>query len=165
MYIVGYVLKPHGIKGEVKINPVSPRLERFKYLNRIHIRKDSVKTYSIEHLRITGGFVYLKFHQINSRTDAEELRGCEVLINDSQLINLEEDEYFVHDLIGCVVKTEDGQTLGILTDIWQNSSNDVYVVRNKMGREILLPAIKDVLKSVEIENKKIIVHILDGLID
>lgn len=165
MYVVGYVLKPHGIKGEVKINPVSPRLERFKYLKKIYLKKDSVKTHSIQHVRIAGGILYLKFCGINSRSEAEDLRGSEILIDKDQLIDLEKDEYFVHDLIGCVVETEGGQVLGVVTDVWQNSSNDIYVVRDQAGKEILLPAIKEVLKSVKIESKKIIVHIMDGLID
>jgi 16S rRNA processing protein RimM len=165
MYIIGYVLKPHGIKGEVKINPVSPRLERFKYLKNIYIDRDSKRTYSIEHLRISGGFIYLKLHQIGSRDEAEDLRGSELLIDESQLIELEDDEYFIHDLIGCVVEDETGKILGSVTDVWQNSSNDIYVVKSKTGKELLLPAIKNVLKSIEIENKKIIVHLLEGLID
>jgi 16S rRNA processing protein RimM len=165
MYIVGYVLKPHGIRGEIKINPVSPRPDRFKYLKKIYIRKETVRSYSIQHLRISNNFVFLKLHQINSRTEAEELRNCEILIDEKQLIELETDEYFIHDLIDCTVQTEDGRYLGTLTDIWQNSSNDVYVVTDKRGRELLLPAIKDVIKSIEIENKKIVVHILDGLFD
>jgi 16S rRNA processing protein RimM len=165
MYVIGYVVKPQGIKGELKINPISPYPERFEYLSEVYIRKDSIQIYSIEHARITDRFVFLKFHQINSRTEAEEFRGCELLVEKDALIALETDEYFVHDLIGCDVKTEEGKTIGQIHDIWQNAGNDIYIINDSQGREILLPAVKDILKNIDIKNRIVTIHLIDGLID
>lgn len=164
-YVVGQVLKPQGIKGEVKVLSVSPNPERFKTLKQVFFEKDIIQTYSIETVRISDKFVFLKLKGIDNRDDCEKLRGCDVLIDAKDLIDLKPGEHFVHDLIGCQVVTDAGVLLGKLVEISQFTSNDVYVVKNEAGNEILLPATKEVIKQVEVENKRIIVHLLEGLID
>ena len=165
MFIVGQVLKPQGIKGEIKVKSISSNPERFKTLKKIYIQKENLLTYSIEKVRISNKFVFLKLLGINNREDTETLRGCDILIDKSELIDLLPGDYFIHDLIGCQVVTEDGLKLGKLIDVSQYSSNDVYVVKNEVGEEILLPATKEVIKQVDVEQKRIIVHLLEGLID
>lgn len=165
MYVVGKVLKPQGIKGEIKIKSVSPNPQRFKTLKKVFIKKETLKTYSIESVRVSDKFVFLKLLGINNREESEILRGCDILIDKSELIDLVANEYFVHDLIGCRVVTEDGLILGELIDVAQYSSNDVYVVKNDVGKEILIPAAKEVIKQVDITNKQIKVHLLEGLLD
>lgn len=165
MYVVGQVLKPQGIKGEIKVKSISSTPERFKKLKKIYIQKENLLTYLIESARISNKFVFLKLLGINNREDSELLRGCDILIDKSDLINLFPDEYFVHDLIGCQVITEDGLKLGELIDVSQYSSNDVYVVKNEAGEEILLPATKEVIKQVNTDQKEIIVYLLEGLLD
>jgi 16S rRNA processing protein RimM len=166
MYIIGYVLKPHGIKGEVKIDPVSSYPDRFKQLNKVFLQiNDKKRSYSIEKVRVADRFIFIKFFGINSPDDAELLRDAEVLIEAKDLIQPSPDEYFIHDLIGCRVITEDGEIIGTLTDVYQISSNDVYVVNRDTGEEILLPAIKDVVKRVDMENKQIIIKVLEGLLE
>lgn len=165
MYVVGYVLKPQGIKGEIKIKSISPDPERFKALKKVFIKREILETYSIESIRISDKFVFLKLAGINSRNDSEALRGYDVLIDNSDIISLSSDEYFVHDLIGCQVITEDGIVLGKLFEVSHISSNDIYVVKNDAGKEMLIPAIKEVIKQVDTKNKKIIVHLLEGLLD
>jgi len=165
MYLIGNVLRPLGIKGEVKIEPISSRLERFKLLKKVFLRKNSIQTYTIETVRLAGKSVFIKFKDVNTRTAAESLRGAEILVDQNDVIGLEKDEYFIHDLIACHVYSEQGTYLGEIVDVLQLSSNDVYVIKTQTGRELLIPAIKDVVKRVELESKKIIIHLLEGLMD
>ena len=164
MYLIGIIVKPQGIKGEVKVKPVSPDPDRFYDLEKVNIGLKKIQTYSIENIRISNSFVFLKLAQIDSRNDAELLRGKEILISEDQLIDLDEGEYFVHDLIGCQIISEDGLIIGEISDIIQNSSNDIYLVKNQKGHEYLIPAIADVIQKVDIQAKQITIHVLDGLL-
>lgn len=166
MYLIGYVLKPQGLKGEVKVNSVSPYPERFNRLQSVYLQlEDNKRPFSIENVRISGRFVYIKFSGINSRNDAEFLRHAEVLIEEKDLIKPAENEYFVHDLIGCKIILENNDVFGVLSDVVQMSSNDVYVVKKSDGTEVLIPATRDVVKQVDVRQKKIIIHVLEGLLD
>ena len=164
MYQVGIIVKPQGVKGEVKVKISSPRPERFYNLEKVYIRFNKLQTCSIENIRISNGFVFLKLTDIDSRNDAELLRNKEILISEDQLIDLEENEYFVHDLIGCQVITEEGLKIGEIEDIIQNSSNDIYLVKNQQGQEILIPAINDVVINVDIKERQVTIHVLEGLL-
>ncbi len=166
MYLIGYILKPQGLKGELKVESVTPYLERFNRLDRVFLQlKEKKQTYSIENVRISDRFVYLKFTEINSRDDAELLRTAEVLIEEKDLIQPAQNEYFIHDLIGCQVISENKDVIGVLSDVVQMSSNDVYVVKNGEGIEILIPAIKEIVKRVNVGQKQIIIHVLEGLLE
>lgn len=168
MYLIGNVLRPQGLSGEVKVAVVSPRPERFNLLKRVYLKKDNVQTYTIEAVRLTAGigrFVYIKFKEVTTRTAAESLRGAEILVEQQDLIQLQQDEYFIHDLIGCRVLSEQGVYIGEIIDVLQLSSNDVYVLQSETGKEILIPAIKEVVKKIAPESKQVIVHLLEGLID
>ena len=164
MYLIGIIVKPQGIKGEVKVKPVSPDPDRFYDLEKVNIGLKKIQTYSIENIRISNSFVFLKLAQIDSRNDAELLRGKEILISEDQLIDLDEGEYFVHDLIGCQIISEDGLIIGEIDDIIQSSSNDIYLVKNRKGHEYLIPAIADVIQKVDIQAKQVTIHVLDGLL-
>jgi 16S rRNA processing protein RimM len=164
MYLIGYILKPHGIKGEVKVDPISPYPERFNRLDRVYLKNDSIQAYSIQSVRISNRFVFLKLSEINSRSEAELLRNYEVLIDKEQLIELKADEFFIHDLVGCEVISENGDLIGKIVEVMQVSSNDIYVVQDERGREILVPAIKDVIKNIDIKHKKIKIHLMEGMI-
>ncbi len=166
MYLIGYILKPQGLKGELKVESVTPYLERFNRLDRVFLQlKEKKQTYSIENVRISDRFVYLKFTEINSRDDAELLRNAEVLIEENDLIQPAQDEYFIHDLIGCQVISENNDVIGVLSEVVQMSSNDVYVLKNSEGIEILIPATKEIIKRVNVGQKQIIIHVLEGLLE
>ena len=166
MYLVGYVLKPHGIRGDVKIEAVSSYPERFKDLEYVYIHNNNIRQiYHIQRTRISGRFVYIKFESITSRTEAEKLRGAEVLVDQKDLIQPSKDEFFIHDLIGCRVLSDEDETLGIVSDVMQMPANDVLVVKSSDNKELLLPVIKSVIKRVDIAEKKISIHLLEGLID
>ena len=118
----------------------------------------------IENVRISNRFVFLKLEGVSSRNEAELLRNCEVLIDPDDRIKLSEGEYFIHDLLDSQVFTQQGKLVGTLVDVWQSSSNDIYVIKNQAGEEILVPAIKDVIKQVDIKTKKIIIHLIEGMV-
>ena len=165
MYIIGYIIKPHGIKGEVKVKAISPYPDRFKELEQVYLEQKSLNTYSVERVRITNNYIYLKLDKINTRNEAEPLRNCDILVKKEDLISLSPDEYFIHDLIGCDIFTENGKKLGKLIDVMQMNANDVYVIRSQEGKEILLPAIKDVIKDIDIKSRKIKIHLMAGIQD
>lgn len=165
MYVIGVVLRPQGLKGEIKIESISTYPERFKKLKKIFIKKDDFQAYSIENVRIADKFVYLKLNDIDNRDQAENFRGCEVFIEESELLKLSEHEYFYHDLIGCRVFTEEKKYIGKLVQISQYGSNDVYTVKDEAGKEVLIPAIREVIKHVDIIKKEIHIQVLEGLID
>lgn len=166
MYLIGYILKPQGLKGEVKVEPVTSYLDRFNRLENVSLHIKNIKrTYTIENVRISDRFVFLKFSEIDSRNDAELLRNAEVYIGEKDLIKPAKDEYFVHDLIGCQVISENDEVLGTLNEVVQMRSNDVYVVENKEGGQILIPATKEIVKQINVDQKQIIIHLLEGLID
>lgn len=166
MYLIGYVLKPQGVRGEVKIDSVSPYPQRYKYLKSVYIQSANTnQLYLIENVRIRDRFVYIKFAGINSRDEAELLRNAEILIEGKDLLQPSKNEYFVHDLIGCCVKTDTNDELGEIIDVVQMSSNDVYVIKTHSGKEILIPAVKEFIIQVDLDHKQVLVHLLEGLID
>lgn len=165
MYLIGYILKPQGIKGEIKVESVSPDPARFKSLKQIYIQKETLQLYAVGSVRISSRFVFLKLAGVDTRNEADLLRGAEIVIPEADLIDLDDDEYFVHDLVGCRVADEQNNDIGELTGIMQNTSNDIYVLTTADGREILLPAVRDVVRKVDLKQKLITIRIPDGLLD
>ena len=165
MYLIGYIRKPHGIKGELKIEPVSPDPARFKLLQKIYVQSEELKKYPVEHVRLINRLFVIKLAGINTRNQAEILRDAEVLIPEQDLIELNDNEYFIHDLVGCGVIDEQGASVGELIGIMQNAANDVYVLRTSGNREILIPAIRDVIRKIDLERKLITIRVQEGLLD
>ena len=108
--------------------------------------------------------VLLKLEGIDDITEAEKYKNFYIKINRKDAVELDEDSYFIIDIIGCEVFTEENQKLGKVVDVFPTGSNDVYTVKNEEGKEILLPAIADVIKDVDVKNKKIVIHLMEGLI-
>ncbi|MGB9779276.1 ribosome maturation factor RimM [Caldanaerobacter sp.] len=164
-YNVGKVTSPHGIKGEVKVYPLTNVPERFYELPYVWVfhEQDLQIKYEIENVKITPkGMVLLKLKGVDTRNDAEKLKGVFLKVDEENALRLEENEYFIADLIGIKVYTEEGELLGTLKEVLQTGANDVYVVKAR-EREILLPAIKEVIKKVDVEGKVMIVRLLEGL--
>ena len=105
----------------------------------------------------------IKFKEVDKVEEAETLRNASLKVERKDAAPLEEGSYYIADLIGMQVYTEDGIILGVLQDIYNTGSNDIYVVRNELGKQILLPAIKEVIKNISLEDNKITVHLLEGL--
>ena len=150
---VGVIINTFGVKGEVKIYP---DIDYFDELERVFIKD---KEYKIEKLRDQKGIIIAKFEGIDDINQIEHLKNSEVMIALEDRPELPEGKHYVGDLLGLEVITEDGQVLGTLDNIYNTGANDIYEVG-----EILLPATDEVIKQIDMENKKIIVHLLKGLI-
>jgi len=166
MFVVGKVLKPQGIDGSVKVEIITSFPEHFLDLKQVFILKENTKqAYSIEHVRLSNRFVFIKFAGVNSIEQAEALRNQYLYIEEKDLTPLGEDEYYVHDLLGLKVFDEQGNYHGIISDVWSYTANDVYVVKTETGAELLLPAIKSVIKKIDRKAGKMIIHLMEGLTD
>jgi 16S rRNA processing protein RimM len=150
---VGVIINTFGVKGEVKIYP---DIDYFDELERVFIKD---KEYKIEKLREQKGIIIAKFEGIDDINQIESLKNEEVMIALEDRPELPEGKHYVGDLLGLEVITEDGQVLGTLDNIYNTGANDIYEVG-----EVLLPATDEVIKQIDMENKKIIVHLLKGLI-
>ena len=162
---VGQIVNTFGIKGQVKVKPFTDDLERFEELKSVLVEKGKeLIEMQIEEVKYQQTVVLLKLKGIEDMNMAEKLKGCYLKIKREDSRKLPNDTYFIADLIGLNVYTEDGILLGKVDDIYNNKSNDIYVIKDELGKQILLPAIKDVIKHIDIENEKITVHLLNGLI-
>ena len=162
---VGQIVNTFGIKGMVKVMPFTDDIRRFDKLDKVYIEKNkSKKEYKIEEVKYQKNMVLIKFEGIDKIEQAEELRNSYLTVSRDSVEELEEGRYYIVDLLGLDVYTDEQVLLGTLDDIFNTGSNDIYVVKNKEGKQILLPAIEDVIKQVDLENKKIIVHLLPGLV-
>ncbi len=162
---VGQIVNTFGIKGFVKANPWVNDVTRFEKLKKVYIKiRNEHKELEIEEVKYHKNQVLLKFKGIDTIEQAEFLRNAIIEIDRENAIPLEKGEYFIADLLDSEVFTDEGEKLGILDDIYNTGSKDIYVVKNELGKTILLPGINDVIKEVDVENKKIIVHLLKGLV-
>lgn len=161
---LGQIVNVKGLKGEIKVNPFTENINRFETLNKILIKlKNEIKEYEIEKVSYHKNQVILKLKGIDTIEAAETLRNYYILINRKDLEPLEEGKYYIADLIGLDVYTEDGKALGKVDDIYNTGSNDIYVVKDELGKQKLLPGIPEVIKKVDLENSKIIVNLIEGL--
>ena len=158
---IGKIVNTYGIKGQLKIVPYTDNIKRFEKLKKIYINE---KEYLIENVKYIKNIVILKLQGINTIEQTEEYRNLYMYIDRKDAIKLPKDTYFIRDLIGIEVYTNDGEKLGIIDDIFKTGSNDVYVVRNSLGKQILLPAISSVIEKIDLENKKVTVNLIKGLI-
>ena len=161
---VGQIVNTFGIKGEVKVTPFTDDINRFDDLKKVYVktRKES-KLYKVESVRYHKNMVLLKLEGINNPEDAELLKNSFLEIDREDAIPLEEGQYFIVDLIGLDVYTDEGNFLGKVDDIYNTGANDIYVVKDELGKQVLLPGIKEVIKEVKLEDR-IIVHLIPGLI-
>jgi 16S rRNA processing protein RimM len=162
---VGVITTTHGIRGEVKVFPTTDDPTRFNELKEVYLDtgKEQI-TLGIEGVKFFKQLVILKFKGIDNINDIEKYRGKDLLIKRENALKLEKDEYFIFDLIDSEVYTDEGVKLGVLTEILTTAANDVYIVKTEDNKEILLPSIKECILDIDVDNKKIIVHIMNGLI-
>ncbi len=163
---IGQIVNTFGIKGQVKIVPFTDDITRYDELKEIYVeKKNELKLFQIEQVNYKKNMVILKLKGIETVEEAEKLRNCYLKIDRKDAKKLPKDTYFIVDLLGLDVYTDEGKSLGKVDDIYNAGSSDIYVVKDELGKQILLPAIKDVLKEVDLENQKIIVHLIKGLVD
>lgn len=162
---IGQIVNTFGIKGMVKIKPFTDDITRFDRLKKVYIEsKNDKKHLEIEEVKYHKNMVLMKLKGINTPEEAETLRNYYLKVKRSEEPELEEGVYYIVDLLGLPVYTDEGELLGKVDDIYNTGSNDIYVVKNELGKQILLPGIKDVIKEVDLEKEKIVVHIIKGLI-
>lgn len=162
---IGQIVNTSGLKGVMKVKPFTDDITKFSNLNTIYILiKKDLKEFEIEQARFSKNMVFLKLKGIDTVEQAEDYRNLYLKIKRDKDEKLEEDSYYIVDILGCKVITDEGRTLGNIADVFSTGSNDVYVVKDELGKQVLLPAIKDVIKKVDIKNKVITVHLLEGLL-
>ncbi len=165
MLEIGQIVNTFGVKGMVKIVPYTDDISRFDDLEEIYVVQNNKKVkYVIEEIKYHKNMVLAKLKGIDTMNDAELLKQASVQIERKYAIPLEEDTYFIVDLIGLKVITDDNKKLGNLVDIYNTGSNDIYVIKDELGKQVLLPAISDVIKKIDMENKTITVHLIKGLV-
>lgn len=162
---IGQIVNTFGIKGMVKVKPFTDDITRFDRLKKVYIENKTVKKeYEIEEVKYHKDMVLIKFKGIENPEQANLLRDTYLLVDRENEEPLEEGIYYIVDMIGLDVYTQEGDVLGKLEDIFNTGSNDIYVVKDELGKQILLPAIGDVIKQIDMENRKMIVHLISGLI-
>ena len=166
LFRVGVISNTHGIRGEVKVYPTTDNVRRFDDLKEVIL--ETGKEQLILHVTSVKYFknmVILKFKEFDNINDIIPYKGMDLLVTRENAIPLEEGEYYIADIIGSKVITDEDKILGTLTDVLQTGANDVYVVKTKDGKEVLLPSIEECILDRDIENKIVKVHIMKGLLD
>jgi len=162
---VGIITSTHGIKGEVKVFPTTDDAQRFKKLKEVLL--DTGKEYltlEIEGVKFFKKFVILKFKGIDNINDVEQYRQKGLWVTREHAVKLKKNEYFITDLIDMRVFTEDGKEFGVLTDVLQTGANDVYIVKTPENQEVLIPAIKQCILNVNVEEKRMDIYLMPGLV-
>lgn len=163
---VGAITSTHGVRGEVKVFPTTDDPKRFKRLKDVILDtgKEQIPM-EIEGVKFFKQFVILKFKGFDNINDIERFKGKNLYVTRENAVRLRRDEYFIADLEGLTVLLEDGTEFGTLTEVIQTGANDVYTIAMKNGGEVLIPAIKECILSVDIEEGKMTIHLMDGLLD
>ena len=162
---IGQIVNTNGLKGFVKVKPFTDDIKEFETFETIYVQKKTeLIECKIESVRYAKNMVLLKLKGIDDIDSAEALRNLYIKVSREQLPELQENSYYIVDLLECEVATVEGEILGKMDDVFNTGSNDIYVVKNEKGKQILLPAIKEVIKNVDIPNRKITVKLMEGLI-
>ena len=163
---IGRVVKPHGVKGEVRIEALTDHPDRFRTLKRVFLVASNGRQQecAVRSVRYAGGAPLLQLAGYDAPEQARELNGRLVQVPEEEAVPLPEGQYYWFELIGMEVESEAGEKLGRITDIFPTGSNDVYVM--KAGRkEIYLPATKEVIRQVDRKTRRMVIHVMDGLLD
>lgn len=163
---VGIITGTHGLKGEVKVFPTTDDKQRFLDLEDVLLDTgDTLLELKVEYCKFFKKFVFVKFEGIDGINEVEKYKRCPLLVTRENAVELEEDEYFVADLLGLTIVDDSGVTIGKLENVISTGANDVYEVLTDDGGRILLPAIKECILDVDMEEGVILVHLMKGLAD
>ncbi len=161
---LGQIVNTKGLKGEVKLNSFAEDDSVFETLDKVYLKtKTEIVEKQIEKVGYGKNQVILKFKDCNSIDEAETLREMYLLVKRSDLEELPEGVYYIADLLGLDVYTDEGELLGKVDDIYSTGANDIYIVKDDLGKQKLLPGIKEVIQETNLEEGKIIVHLIEGL--
>lgn len=166
--LIGAILRPHGVIGEVRMKVITHYPERLPELKTVYLAPapDSTKIteHQLERVRMHQEYALLKFKGIDDRNQADMLRQLVVMVAIGDAIPLEEGEHYLYQLIGLTVQTEAGEILGTLTDVLETGANDVYIVDSPQYGEVLIPATAETIKSTNVESGIMVVLLPDGLL-
>src|SRR5690625_1780880 len=167
MFNVGEIINTHGIRGEVKVYRISDFKDRFEVGKDLYLvqKNKPVQKVDITSQRLHKVNILLKFEGYSDLNDVEGLKGAYLQISEEQQTELTKDEYYYQEIIGCTVYTTTEELVGDVKEILSPGANDVFVVANKEGKEYLIPNIKSVVKSIDVNNKKIVINPMEGLLD
>ncbi len=161
---LGQIVNVKGLKGEVKVNSFTDDNTKFERIPKVFIKqKSNLTEYEIEKVSYNKNQVIIKFKNIDTIEEAEKLRNSYIVVDREIFGKLPEGVYYIADLIGLDVYTEANEYLGKVDDIFSTGSNDVYVVKDELGKQKLLPGIDEVIKKIDLESNKIIVNLIEGL--
>ena len=171
LYQVGAITQTHGIRGEVKVFPMTDDVSRFKNMKELILDtgKEQI-VLEVTSARPQKNLVILKFKGIDNINDVEKYKGCGLFVTKENRVKCKKDEYFIADLIGLRAIDEEGEAFGTISDVIQTGAKDVYVVTTKQGEEVMIPAIKDCILEVSVEEQDgqagyVRIHLLPGLLD
>lgn len=161
--VIGQITKPHGVRGEVRVIPHTDLPERFTWLETVYVGEINPRPIKVEGARLHQNMILLKLVGVDDRNQAELLRGEWLQVPEAEALPLAEDEYYLYQLEGLIVRTETGEDLGVLVEVIETGANNVFLVRGPRG-EVLLPDTAEVIQEIDFENGRIIVHLLAGLL-
>lgn len=166
LFQVGAVTGTHGLRGEMKVFPTTDEPERYRVLKEVLLDTGKEQlTLKIERVRFAKQMVIVKFEGFDDINEVETYKGAKLYVTREHALKLREDEYYFADLAGLSVRTEEGELLGTVRDILQTGANDVYVVSRENQKDLLLPAIKDCIRRIDLANGTMTVHLLPGLLE
>jgi len=167
--MVGKIVNTHGIRGELKIYPNTDFPEvRFAVGNKLQMINEETgasQQVEVQTSRLQKKMYVIRFKGFGNINEVEKYKGWVLKVSKNDTVDLEEDEYYFHEIIGCEVITDEGQSLGVITEILTPGANDVWVVKPAKGKDILIPYIHDVVLDINVEDKKITIHVMEGLLE
>lgn len=163
---VGIITTTHGVNGEVKVFPTTDDPARFKKLKQVVLDTGREKlSLSVAHVKFFKNLVILKFKDYDNINDVEKWKSKGLYVTRENAVKCEEDEYFIADLIGLSVVSDEGEALGELSEVLSTGANDVYAVKKDGEKDLLLPAIRECILSIDMDRRVMTVHVMDGLRD
>lgn len=160
----GVITTTHGVRGEVKVFPTTDDPARFKKLKKVLVDTGKTQTeLEIASVKFFKNMVILKFKEYDNINDVEYLRQAKIMVTRDQAVKLKKDEYFIADLLDMKAVSDDGEDLGVIADVLQTGANDVYIIKKEQKKDLLVPAIKDCIKNVDMEQNVMTIHLLPGL--
>ncbi len=167
LFRIGVFSNTHGVKGEIKVYPTTDDVNRFDYVKDIVMDcgREGMREFEVSGCRYFKNMVIMKIKGVDNINDIEKYKGSDIYVTRENAIPLEEDEYYISDILGADVYDDEENILGTLKDVMQTGANDVFVVSMKNGKEALFPVIDECVKLIDTDNRKVIVHIMPGLLD
>jgi 16S rRNA processing protein RimM len=166
--LLGEILRPHGIRGEIRMRVLTDYPERIRELGQIFLADNEngakAKPYTVDALRMHQGYALLTLKGVADRDEADRLRGLYALVGIEDAVPLEEGEFYLYQVIGLSVVTEDGERIGILNDVMETGANDVYIVNSEQYGSVLIPVIENVVLKTDIDAGTITVRLPEGLL-